>query len=140
MTARAFEETQIEEGQASLDAYESSVLPMESADAQQIDAARIGIRLLVAHILEIQDGKETTCTLQEIGQALVGTKAPPPNWFEKVCLARDQEKLLKQTTRLMQHAMDVLENDIYATRVATASQFLEDALSELDAYKAEGEL
>ncbi len=62
-----------------------------------------------------------------------------PNWFEKVTLAKRQEKLLRQTTRMIQLALATLENDIYATRVANASQYLEDALSDLDEYKMEGD-
>lgn len=64
----------------------------------------------------------------------------PPNWYETKVRARDQEKLLRQTTRAIQMALATIENDLYATRVANASQYLEDALTELTDYQWEGDL
>lgn len=179
MTARAFEETPIEEGFASLDAYESSVVPIEHAGIEQtvadvhIDAAQMGITLLGCLIAELHSGTTPTVTLYEIGAALMGASGKTsllsviferdaeirhlkeaivqleriaerysrvqPNWREKVSLAKDQDKLLRATTRLVQLSLATLENELYATRVANASQYLEDALVDLDDYKMEGD-
>lgn len=164
MTARAFEETPIEEGFASLDAYEHSVVPLDhvaatmeredEAEAQRmivgapetteeivIDAARCGIHLLVKLIGEVQRGEKPTCTLQEIGQAIVGTPAPHPNWFEKVCLAKRQDKLLRAAARSLYAGMSTLDNDLYATRVKACRSILDEAYEELkgEGYGFEGD-
>ena len=67
--------------------------------------------------------------------------AAPSNWFERVTLIKRQDKLLRQTTRLIQLAMATLDNDLYATRVKNAREYLEDAHNELkdEGYTAEGE-
>jgi hypothetical protein len=62
---------------------------------------------------------------------------PPPNWKEKVELAKHQDRLLIQTTRAIEKALWTLDNEIYATRVVAAREYLEDALSELDDYRRE---
>jgi hypothetical protein len=102
-------ETLIEEGQASLAAYESSLVPLDHPVQYE--------RTMVP---------------------FTPSKGPPPNWMEQVSLAKRQDRLLRDTTRMIQLALATLENDIYATRVASASQYLEDALTELDEYKMEG--
>jgi hypothetical protein len=61
----------------------------------------------------------------------------PPNWREKIDLAKRQERLLLETTRAIEKALWTLDNEIYATRVVAAREYLEDALSELDDYKRE---
>lgn len=179
MTARAFEETMIEEGQASLDAYELSTglaaetdfAPETVADAQ-IDAAQAGIVLLGCLILELASGTKPTVTIQEIGQALVGKQSAllqiiferdaeirklkegiavlegvaeryskvQPNWFEKVCLAKHQDRLLRDTARLLAHAINTAENEIFATRWSNVMAYVEDAYEELkDDYAPEGD-
>jgi hypothetical protein len=142
MTARAAvqDETQIEEGQASLDAF-LRVPHEETPEEIVIDAGKGGIRLLSALIRELQQGKTPTCTIQEIGQALVGRPAPQPNWYEKVTLAKRQDKLLRNTMRSITLAIDHLDNDLYATRVKNAREYLEDAYNELkDDYGYESTL
>jgi hypothetical protein len=139
MTARAFEETPIEEGQASADMRESQRVT-ETPEDIVIDAARCGILLLVKLIDETKEGKKLTCTLQEIGQAIVGVPAPPPNWFEKVIKCDYQDKLLRNASRSLWCAINTLDNDMYATRVKACRSILEDAYEELkEDYGFEGD-
>lgn len=158
MTARHYEETQIEEGQASLDAYEASIVPIEHAKIDEsladieIDAAKVAIKLLFEHLVELDMGRETTCTLAEIGEGLLGDgevkrlreievayKRVAPNWREKHDLAKRQDKLLRDTARSLYAAINTMENDLYATRVANAMQHIEDAYNDLkDDYAPEG--
>lgn len=178
MTARHYEETQIEEGQASLDAYEASVVPLEHPSLDravadvQIDAAQMGITLLGCLIAELHSGTTPTVTLPEIGQALVGKPSGSllsvvferdaeirhlreaivvlegiaeryrnvqPNWREKVRLAKEQDKLLKDTARKLAHAIATAENELYATRWANVMAYVEDAYDDLkDDYAPEG--
>lgn len=179
MTARHYEETMIEEGQASLDAYELSAglaaetdFPLDAADEAQIEAAQAGIALLGCLILELHSGTKPTVTLPEIGQALVGKPGAllqiiferdteirklkegiavlegvaeryskvQPNWHEKVTLAKRQDKLLRQTARLLAHAINTAENEIFATRWSNVMAYVEDAYEELkDDYAPEGD-
>ena len=74
--------------------------------------------------------------LKEIAEAY---SRVAPNWYETKIKARDQEKLLRITTRMIQHAIATLDNDLYATRVRNAREYLEDALVDLDEYKMEGD-
>jgi hypothetical protein len=97
-------ETLIEEGQASLDAYEASIVPLES----------------------------------EVVKPFKPSSGPPPNWFEKVSLAKRQDKILRQVAKLLAHAIATAENDIYATRWSNVMAYVEDAYEELkDDYAPE---
>jgi hypothetical protein len=70
-------------------------------------------------------------------RAFIPSSGAPPNWREKIDLAKRQERLLLETTRAIEKALWTLDNEIYATRVVAAREYLEDALSELDDYKRE---
>lgn len=150
MTARHYEEQMIEEGQASLDAYESSVVPVEHAKFDEsladieIDAAKVAIKLLFEHLVELDMGREPTCSLSEIGEGLLGDgevkrlreievayKRVAPNWREKHDLAKRQDRLLKDTARLLAHAIATAENELYATRWSNVMAYVEDAYDEL---------
>lgn len=94
----------IEEGQASLDAYEASVVPLEA----------------------------------EVVKPFKPSSGPPPNWFEQIARLKRQDKLLRDTARLLALAIDTMNNDLYSTRIANAMAYIEDAYDELkDDYAPE---
>jgi hypothetical protein len=160
MTARSWQVTEpdgeivdcqlIEEGQPSLDATESQrvidsranpIERPETAGDVTIEAARFAIGLLVNLIAEIQKEKTPTITLKQIGYAMLGKQAPPPNWFEKVTLVKRQDKLLKNAARSFSCAISTLDNDSRPNWFKAARSILEDAYDELkgEGYEFEGD-
>jgi hypothetical protein len=68
------------------------------------------------------------------------SSGPPPNWKEKIDLAKRQDKLLRQTARAMCMALAEIEHGIHATRWTNALAYIEDAYNDLkDDYAPEGD-